>query len=396
MAFVTRSRQNRRLIGGVMIPTVLVQLGITAGESFVPLYALNLGASPAQAALFSAMLFIGQAGTDLPGGALILRLGERKVMLIGGGMMTAAMSLRITAGTPAPFIASILLSGTATSLIWLARMSWLKKEVRSDQRGYIMSFVGGSLRIALILGPLTGGFIIERFGYRALFIVQAVLQGSALAAVGAAMPKTRPSGEGYCPSVQIARAAWRKNRRSIFAAAIGIGGLSVLRSSRAVLFPLWGSEIGLGEGRIGIVMFAGAAVDAAFFWLSGVIMTHLGRKAAAVACTASLALAIGLLPAAGTFMMLILLSLLAGLGNAAGAGINLTVSNDLAPRNSPAVFLSFWRFAQGFAAFAGPALAAGIIQSAGSSAAPPVSSAAGFAGALIMALFMRETGKKRL
>ena len=238
-----------------MIPTVLVHLGITVGESFVPLYARNLGASLAQAAFFSAMLFVGQAAVDLPGGMLVLRMGERKAMLIGGGIMSAAMLLRITAVSPAPFIASIILSGAAASLIWLARMSWLKKEIRGNQRGYIMSFVGGSLRIALILGPLIGGFIAEGFGYRALFTVQAALQLLALAVVGASMPKTPVSGEGYHRSLTIARAAWRKNRRSIFAAAVGIGGLSVLRSSRAVLFPLWGAEIGLGEGRIGIVMF---------------------------------------------------------------------------------------------------------------------------------------------
>ena len=91
------------------------------------------------------------------------------------------------------------------------------------------------------------------------------------------------------------------------------------------------------------------------------------------------------------FAVLAALSVLAGLGNAMGAGINLTVSGDLAPRESPEAFLSAWRFVMGFAGFGGPALAAWIIGLAGAAAAPPAAAAAGFAGAVAMVLFMKET-----
>ncbi|MCK5735160.1 MAG: MFS transporter, partial [Spirochaetaceae bacterium] len=181
---------------------------------------------------------------------------------------------------------------------------------------------------------------------------------------------------------------------TILAAAAGIAGLTVLRTSRGILLPLWGSELGLNEGRIGIVMFAGGLVDASLFWISGIIMTRSGRKTAAIICTAGLAVAIGLLPLARSFPALILISALAGLGNAMGAGINLTISGDLAPKNSPAAFMSFWRFFMGFAGFGGPAVAAWIISTAGTTAAPPVTAAMGFFGALLMVFFMKETRKR--
>ena len=141
-------------------------------------------------------------------------------------------------------------------------------------------------------------------------------------------------------------------------------------------------------------MFVGAVVDVSLFWMSGVIMTRLGRKTAAVACTTGLALAIALLPLANSLTALMALSVLAGIGNALGAGINLAVSGDLAPRDSPAFFLSVWRFIMGFAGFGGPALAAWMIGLAGSSAAPPVVGLAGLSGALVMMLFMKETRQK--
>jgi hypothetical protein len=63
-----------------------------------------------------------------------------------------------------------------------------------------------------------------------------------------------------------------------------------------------------------------------------------------------------------------------------GAGINLTISGDLAPSYSPAAFLSFWRFSMGVAGFGGPALAAWAIWIAGFGAAPLLIGAMGLAG----------------
>ena len=55
-------------------------------------------------------------------------------------------------------------------------------------------------------------------------------------------------------------------------------------------------------------MFTGALVDSSLFRLSGIIMTHLGRKTAAIICTSTMALAIGLLPLAGSFAAMIALA----------------------------------------------------------------------------------------
>ena len=179
------------------------------------------------------------------------------------------------------------------------------------------------------------------------------------------MPPTPASGESYRRSVRPPGSVWAARRSTILAAAAGIAGLTILRASREILFPLWGGELGLGESLIGVVLFAGAGVDIAFFWLSGRyhdpgrtkagggylhIRPGSGHRTAA--------------PARG-FTGLILLSMLAGLANATGAGINLTISGDLAPGESPAAFLSVWLFVMGFAGFGGPALAAWVIGTVG-------------------------------
>ena len=347
----------------------------------------------AMAALVTALMFIGQALADLPGGYLVHKYGDRKVMLWGMGLSLAALILRISVPAVSMLVVSILLYGVGASFIWNSRMSWMKREIRGVERGQTMSFVGGSLRMANLAGPLIGGFTAEHWGYTALFASQTFLVATAFILVLLVMPSSQPVGGTFRKSIKVAESAWKERKGTIIAAALGIGGLTVLRTSREILFPLFGGELGLSESRIGLVMFAGAVVDAALFWMSGVIMTRLGRKAAGVICTTGLALAIGLLPLAGSMETLIALSVLAGVGNAMGAGINLTVSGDLAPREAPEFFLSAWRFVMGLAGFGGPALAAWMIGIAGATAAPPVVGATGFAGALVMVFFMRETRK---
>ncbi len=385
--------QNRRLLGTVLLPTLLVTIGMTLGNAFVPLYARELGASMAGAALVASLMYIGQAAADLPGGWLVHRFGEKRIMGFGGILTILAMALRYSARDLKIFTVSVVLFGVGTSMIWISRMAWLKKEVGGEERGRVMSMVGGSLRLAHIVGPLAGGLLAEYAGYRILFATQGLFCISSVVVIAWLIPPTARTGGSYRRSLESASARWESRRPTILAAVAGIAGLTVLRASRGILIPLWGGELGLSEGRIGIVMFIGAAVDASLFWISGIIMTRWGRKSAAIACTTGLALAIALLPLARSFPILIILSALAGLGNSMGAGINLTISGDLAPRESPAAFMSIWRFIQGLAGFGGPALAAWMIRTAGSSAAPPVTAAVGFIGALLMFFFMRETRK---
>ncbi len=367
------------------------------GNTFIPLYARELGAPLSLAALTAALMFAGQALADLPGGYLVHRFGNKNLMLAGIILSIAALIFRIIVTNISVLVISVVLFGTGSSFIWISRMNWLKQTVRGKQRGYIMSFVGGSLRLGNIAGPLMGGFLAEQLGYNALFIGQAGIFTAALAAVLIFMP-SEPADAAelrkkfiYRDSLKTAGQTWKLKRINILSAGTGIAMLTVLRTSREILFPLWGGVLGLSEWHVGLVVFAGALVDASLFWLSGIIMTRLGRKTAAVLCISGLTLALALLPAAHSMGGLLVFSMLAGLGNATGAGINLTVSGDLAPREHPEAFLSFWRFAMGLAGFGGPALASWIIAVTGLAGAPVLVLTAGLSGVFIMGFFMNKT-----
>ena len=53
---------------------------MSMGNAFVPLFARQLGASMGTAAFISSLMFLGQALADLPGGYLVQRFGEKRMM----------------------------------------------------------------------------------------------------------------------------------------------------------------------------------------------------------------------------------------------------------------------------------------------------------------------------
>ena len=193
----------------------------------------------AAAALVTALMFLGQAIADLPGGYLVHRFGDRTVMIGGMGMALSALILRMSVAKVEILVLSILIYGVGSSFIWNSRMYWLKHHVRGAERGRVMSLVGGALRMALLAGPLIGGFVAEHWGYTILFTTQAILISSALLFVVFRMPASLKAADSYHGAVKAAGTAWNGKKGTIAAAALGIGGLTVLRASREILFPLW-------------------------------------------------------------------------------------------------------------------------------------------------------------
>jgi hypothetical protein len=84
-----------------------------------------------------------------------------------------------------------------------------------------------------------------------------------------------------------------------------------------------------------------------------------------------------------------------GFGNGLSSGTMMTLGADLAPRDSQGEFLGVWRFI-GDAGFAGaPLIVGGVADLFVLSTAAWTMSAAGLAAALIFALLVPETLKKR-
>lgn len=103
-----------------------------------------------------------------------------------------------------------------------------------------------------------------------------------------------------------------------------------------------------------------------------------------------LALSLALLPLTGNFTELLLVSLLAGLGNGLGTGVVMTIGTDLAPLHRRGEFLGVWRLLSDLGSTVGPLLISGLTKLYTLSAATLSASGIGVAG-LILFLFIKET-----
>ena len=72
--------------------------------------------------------------------------------------------------------------------------------------------------------------------------------------------------------------------------------LTLLRSARTVLIPVWGVQLELGAAEIGIILSLAAGFDMIMFPVAGLIMDRLGRRWSATACIVLLGLGLGLIP----------------------------------------------------------------------------------------------------
>jgi len=386
----------RSFIGSLYIPTFLIMVGYGMILPVIPLYARELGASLFLSGLVLSMRGIGNLLFDLPAGSLVSRIGEKKTMLIA-----SACAFLIAAATG--FSRSILLLALLTmalggvhALWMLSVMSCLRRAIPQNRRGRGLSLVGGVFRTAVFIGPIAGGLIGREFGLRFSYFSQALVTLAAFLLVlfsRQPLPPPMPT-QNLKPKLRQLGHTLVAHRRNFLTTGSVVIVLQLLRSGRRILFPLWGSFIGLDVAAIGLILGLASAADLILFYPAGSLMDRWGRKWAAVPCLTLLSISLLLVPLAHEFKSLLLVALLTGLGNGLGSGLVMILGTDLAPDDSIGEFLGLWRLFGDLGAASGPLLIGVIAQAASLSLAPLIPGALGFAAACFMAFGVRETLKR--
>lgn len=220
-----------------------------------------------------------------------------------------------------------------------------------------MSLYGGLGRLALLIGPLLGGFLAEGIGFRSTFMVSGALLLAALIAASLA------GGRAGDPSRIVERQP-RLGLRGVISThgrVIGLTGLgqlggALVRVGRLTVIPLYGESIGLDLSDVGVVVAIAGGLDLLLFPLAGLIMDRWGRLYAIVPSFACMGLGLLILPLADSFNTLAIAALVIGFGNGIGSGTMMTLSTDLAPAANPAEFLGALRLLADVGRIAGPLL----------------------------------------
>lgn len=382
----------RSLLFSVYLPSFLMSICQGSVLLVIPLFALDLGADVGITALVFSLRGLGNMMFDVPAGYATGRLGDRTVMIIGVSMMAVAGIFTSQASSPLQLAIAAFIFGGAMATWLLARLAHISEKVPSFQRGKAISTMAGIQRFGNLLGPVTSGFIAHQYGFEYVFFGIACIACTALVLVLIAVKKNQKSAlDEKSPGLMTVVPDLLRRHMQIFATAgFAVLCLTILRSSRQLLIPLWGESIGLDTASIGLVVSASASVDMVMFPLAGYMMDNLGRRYAAISCQLTLALGIFLIPLTSNFAELVAVAILAGAGNGLGSGIVMTLGADFAPPESRGEFLGLWRLISDSGSFAGPMLLGYIASSIALASTFAVVSSLGLLGAAVMWFLVKE------
>jgi MFS family permease len=378
----------------VYVPAALLAFGQGLLVATLPLYAATFDVSYGWISLAVAAAAIGTLATDVPAGALLGRIGLRRALLVGAGLVAVStLALGLTQTFPELVVYRVV-AGVGTAMWGLSRHAFIAEAIPLAERGRAISIFGGINRIGTFGGPVVGGVVGAALGLRSSFVLAGLMAGLALA-LGVRYVRPVSGAEPPLPT----RRRWslvgrllRTSGRDLGAAAIAQTLAQMTRAGRLLIVPLYGADVlGLDAAAVGLVMTTAALLDVSMFVPAGMVMDRFGRKVAVVPSFAIMAGGIAMIPFASDLGGLLLAAAVVGLGNGLGSGSMMTLGADLAPPGATGEFLGLWRLVGDVGAVGGPLVVGAMAAWLGLEGSAVALSLIGVAAALTFALLVRET-----
>jgi len=167
----------------VAAATFATMLGIGMLVPALPHLTEGSGGAFAAGALVSSF-GVARLLTNLPAGVMADRMGIAPTAIVGLMVLAAgAAAGGVDLGLPM-LVLSLFLQGVGSALFSTTAMTALVLAAGPDRRGAAMAWFQGALLLAMGIGPVLGGILVDRFGATSPFVVEAVL---AFLALGAAV-----------------------------------------------------------------------------------------------------------------------------------------------------------------------------------------------------------------
>ena len=381
-----------RLLLPTYVPSLIISATHTALLILLPLYAIELGMSPALAAVIVGARGAGLLLFDVPSGILAGRYGDRAVLLIGLGLILAGTVILAMSGNAWLLGVGAFLNGAGFSAWMLGRQSYIADTCASAEIGRAMAVLGGVQRVGMAIGPVVFGALAAATSYAASFVAGAVITVLATVFVWGFCVEARGSGSGTSLSLKPTLDAMRAHAHVYLTAGWAALALQLMRSTRTLLVPLIGIELGLDAASVGLIFSISAVIDMSLFYPVGWVVDRHGRKWSAVPSLVLFSIGLALLPLASGFLSLLALGCLLGLANGIGTGIVMIIGADLSRAAADrSHFLGVWRLIGDIGMSAAPLLSAALLTFAGLGAASLVAAAIGMAGAVVMHRAVPET-----
>lgn len=398
----------RQLLWSVYLPSLIFSIGSGAVQPVVVLAALKLGFSDAGASAVMGVFGIVTVLTAPLLGRMISARGDRPSLIMGSFIALGALSLALTSlFFPGPtwsqvsFIGSLALLAIAGNIWSLGRQAFIADNLPPIYRARGLSTLGGMLRVGVLIGPLLATGLLALWALEAVFVLNIVTVLISLALVvkffvppaedlnSHPQPETTSHTVSHPqpPTSPVTLPHWP----STILMGAGIFALSVLRSNKNVIIPLWGTALGLPEHVITLAFGCSAFIDSTMFYPIGKITDKRGRLYSLLPALLIMSAGIVLMVTWQTPVGFFVASALLGLGNGCGSGIVMTLGADLSPPHNRAAFLGTWAAITNTGNAGGPYIASAMTAILSLSGALWATAVIGFLGAAWFALLLPRT-----
>src|SRR6516165_3446811 len=163
----------------VALPTLVRELGATTSQLQWVVDAYNL--------VFAALL--------LTSGALSDRVGRKGMLLAGLAVFGTASVIGGFTTSPDQLIAARAVMGLGAAMIFPATLSLISNVyTERAERARAIGLWGATAGIAIALGPIVGGWLLEQFSWTSIFFAMAPVAAVGAALVAWSVPTSRDSG----------------------------------------------------------------------------------------------------------------------------------------------------------------------------------------------------------
>jgi predicted MFS family arabinose efflux permease len=180
----------RRALASTFLARLASSAALRIVYPFLPAIARGLCVTPAELAFEVALRNLGSLTAPLAAAAAERR-GRRTIMLLGATAVTGGCLLTAISDRFAIAAIGILLVGFARPVFDVATQAWFADRVPYAQRGRVFGIGELNWSLSLLVVPL-GGYLILAAGWRAAFILVAIICGGGIFAVSRSIAPDHP------------------------------------------------------------------------------------------------------------------------------------------------------------------------------------------------------------
>ncbi|WP_299530745.1 MFS transporter [uncultured Streptomyces sp.] len=136
------------------------------------------------------------AGILFTAGLLGDRIGRKKVLLFGILVFAAGSALAAFSSSPGQLIAWRALMGFGAAFVMPATLAVLMNVFERDEQPKAIGIWAGGVGLAIAIGPITGGLLLEHFWWGSIFLVNVPVGLVALVAMVVLVPDSRDPKPG--------------------------------------------------------------------------------------------------------------------------------------------------------------------------------------------------------